>query len=386
MADIVKIFSSNLEFPYVEVPGTPGEITALNFRWRATDILDNVVDTDEITLYCMPGSKMRVENFSELVNEYHKKNGYMPIKVTVEVLELNLNTLIWREYLSFYCSRRINVSDVAEFWKHNFMTSMKTKVVSGKYRHFACWEGYYNEAQENVNVNYDIAYRLPQSDDPEKIWIYSNYKGYRSMTRGEMNINHIHFSVQDVEQMMKLDMISGVELLSVTMSTPVTDVSIEYLIDKLNERTGFLFRNCFGVLELMELPGVMTSEAERDAKIGYMGTVKRDYDISAEREYTFTTGPLTGAEMQWADQLLDSPEVYIYTQDVDYSPGWKLEDNLAKLPKLIITDMEHSTHDANDGSTINTIKLSFKMERESVMGEFANQERIHNGILKINFN
>lgn len=169
---------------------------------------------------------------------------------------------------------------------------------------------------------------------------------------------------------------AGKNLISYVVEAGARSQKFVMDLDKPDCAPVLLFRNTFGVEELIYCTGKHKVAPSYTRSQAYIGKYKRNYKIEESRKFSADTGYLTVAEQNWADELFRSD----YVRVVNFKNG---EPILGK--EVTITDSKSEVDNLDDSMARFTFSYEYSQKNHNVV-ELGRAGRIFDNTFDYTFN
>lgn len=229
----------------------------------------------------------------------------------------------------FYCNRFTVCTDVDVFLRENFLTTLN-------YRRIAPYDtlSLFLFAKSGEELIYDIAVSwLSPAIADGKPQLHRGTLNKPQVTTAD-SVKQINVSLTQLRN--KLATTYGikyhsVEVLGFTLSAGQRSISV-FIDPSLQRYTGFIFRNCFNVWDMLSVPMVTTAKTDVERSTAVINTVSSFYNQRVTKTHEVEAGPLTSDEGEWIDQLFTSCSV------MRFEPNDCDETEPLLITDILITD------------------------------------------------
>lgn len=240
-----------------------------------------------------------------------------------------------------YCDRLTVCTDIPQFLKENFLTTLQFRRVPEK-----STTSLFLFADKGEVLEYSVSYNARVIESGANVRNTFYIDGGTATTNGIRQIDiSAGMIIADASAKMG-KRLSEMEVVSFTINCGQR--SATFFVDRSipEYANSFAFRNCFNLWEVASLPLLTTAKMEVDRSTATVNGTSLFYDQSVNKTYEVTAGPITSDEADWIEQLLTSRDLRRFEpNDCDDTEPYILQP-------ILITDMTCDISDSDEKPNI----------------------------------
>lgn len=253
------------------------------------------------TYYPLPSGKITVHDLSQLIGDVVRDLVTATVSITVTEQQDGSTLSTWSSgsITVYYCAADIDMT-AANFTKHYFLTLLNgakpTTLGRKEYLHAA--------GEDSTSATVTAQYYTSDGDIGEHTFSASSTPAHTENGVTTFNVSPDLYTYTSVGKLFAYTVTVGhrTQSYQIDHAAPVCDPAL-------------LFTNSFGCQEIFYCTGAKKTAPEYERKTAVISGFTRNYSIKETRKFEADTGIMPPSLSEFAEDLLRSPLVYLYTDN-----------------------------------------------------------------------